>query len=150
MKSSKKRLGFQRERELVRKFWKMGFACMRAPASGAKTKRTLYPDIVAIKNNRVFIIEVKTREKRETIYILDEQIRRLLEFSKRSGGYALIAVKYMDGSGWRFIPLEKLGKTSSGLWKVNPKTVEEGLTLEDINRLADNTKSLEEYLEYRR
>ena len=145
-KLHKKRLGFQRERELVRQFWKRGFACMRAPASGAKTKRTPYPDIVAIKNGRIFIIEVKTREKRSTVYIPNGQMLKLLEFSRRSGGLALIALKFIDGSGWRFIEVSKLERTRSGNWKVTPEMWDEGLTIEDLDRMCRGEKSLEEYI----
>lgn len=143
---SRRRLGFQRERELVRKFWKLGFACMRGPASGSKTKKTPYPDLVAIKNGKVFVVEVKTREKRGTIYVPDDQLQKVVEFAWRAKGYALVAVKYMDGSGWKFVPVDKLDKTPSGLWRITPKLVAEGLTLEDINRIAVSTKTLEEYL----
>jgi len=145
--TSKRKLGFARERDLARLLWRKGFACVRGPASGAKAKRIIYPDLVAIKNGKIFVIEVKTREKRETIYIERLKIERLVEFSKRAGGRAFLAIKYMDGSEWRFIPIEKLETTPAGNYRLTPKTVaKEGLTLSDLVSIASNTISLDEFI----
>ncbi len=146
-KSRRRRLGFSRERDLARLFWKKGFACIRGPASGAKAKKVVYPDLVAMKNGKIFVIEVKTREKRETIYVEKSKIERLLEFSKRAGGLALVAIKYMGGSGWRFIPIEKLEITPAGNYRISPETVvKKGLTLSDLISIALNTLSLDRFL----
>ncbi len=147
-KPSKRKLGFARERDLARLFWKKGFACIRGPASGAKAKRVVYPDIVAMKNGKIFVIEVKTREKRETIYVEKTKVERLIEFSKRAGGSAFLAVKYMDGSGWKFIPVEKLETTSAGNYRLTPEIVaKEGLSLNDLISIASNTLSLDRFLQ---
>ncbi|HIC99009.1 MAG TPA: Holliday junction resolvase, partial [Pyrodictiaceae archaeon] len=37
--------GFEAERDLARRLWQKGFAVIRAPASGAKTKHYVYPDL---------------------------------------------------------------------------------------------------------
>ena len=142
----RRRVGFQRERDLVVKLWKLGFACIRAPASGSKTKRTPYPDLVAIKDGRVFVMEVKTREKRETIYIPDTQIRKLLEFARRSGGVPLIAVKYMDGSGWKFIRVDYLERTQTGSWKITPELYDKGYTIEDLLAMSRPEQKLTRFL----
>ncbi len=146
--SKARRLGFQRERELVRLFWKKGFACMRAPASGAKVKRTVYPDVVALKNGFTLIFEVKTREKRGTIYIEKEKIEKLLEFARRvkSKAYAFIAVKFLDGSGWRFIPVELLEETRGGRFKVTEEAYNKGLTLKELCGIVDGVASLDKFL----
>ena len=121
---------------------------MRAPASGAKVKRTVYPDVVALKNGFVFVFEVKTREKRGTIYIDERKIERLLEFVRRAGprAYGFIAVKFMDGSGWRFIPIKELERTPSGRFKVDEEVYARGLTLKELCGLVGGVRSLDEFL----
>lgn len=134
-----RRRGFARERDLVRKLWEAGFACVRGPASGAKARRIFYPDVVAIRNGRVYVFEVKTRRKLETIYIDRRKLLNLIDFARRAGGRAFIAVKIVDGaSDWRFIPIEKLEKTSSGMFRVTPEIYRHhGLRISDL--IADAT-----------
>ncbi|MCD6487827.1 MAG: Holliday junction resolvase [Desulfurococcales archaeon] len=143
---NKRRIGFSRERELARILWKKGFAVIRAPASGAKARKLSYPDIVAIKNRVVLAIEVKTKEKPGTVYIDKRQVKKLLEFTRRSGGLGFIAVKIMDGRGWRFIPIEKLEVTRGGNYRVSIDTIDSGLLLKDIVRLGESITSLDKWL----
>ncbi len=139
---SRRTRGFSRERELARLLYKRGFAVIRAPASGAKAKRVSYPDIVAIKNSVVLVFEVKTREKPCSIYIDKRQYMKLLDFVERSGGYGFIAVKIMDGRGWRFIPLEMVEETRGGNYKVSVEAIEKGYRLDDIVRLCSKTRCI--------
>ena len=145
--AKKRKTGFQQERELVAKLWKLGFAVMRAPASGAKIIRAKYPDVVAIKNGKIFIFEVKTREKPSTIYIEGNQINKIKEFSKRAGGKAFIAIKIRDGSGWRFIPVERLEQTPSGNYRVSLDKLKRGLTLSELKNIADGLKALTDFIQ---
>lgn len=145
--AKKRKTGFQQERELVAKLWKLGFAVMRAPASGAKIIRAKYPDIVAIKNGKIFVFEVKTREKPSTIYIESNQINKIREFSKRAGGKAFIAVKIRDGSGWRFVPVEKLEQTASGNYKISSAELKRGLTLSELKNIADGLRTLTDFIQ---
>ncbi len=48
--------GTEYERDLAYKLYQRGWAVIRAPASGAKAKRYLYPDLVAIKKGRILAI----------------------------------------------------------------------------------------------
>ncbi len=144
---SKRVRGFSRERELARILYKHGFAVLRAPASGAKTRRLVYPDIVAIKNGVVLVFEVKTREKPSTIYIDKRQFMKLQDFIYRSGGHGFIAVKIMDGRGWRFVPVELVEETRGGNYRVSMEAIEKGYTLRDLVKLCDKTRSLTEWLE---
>ncbi len=143
---SRRRKGFSRERELARLLWKHGFAVLRAPASGAKTRRIIYPDLVALKNGVILVFEVKTRENPSTIYIKREQMNRLKEFVYRSGGQGFIAVKIMDGRGWRFIPLDMVEETPGGNYKISLDTLEQGLKINNIISLADKNKQITEYI----
>lgn len=125
----KPRGGISAERELVLKLWKLGLAVIRGPASGAKVKRSIYPDIVALKNRHIFVIEVKKRSKLDHIYIDRRQIEKLKEFARRAGGEPLIAVKISGLRIWKAIPLANIEDVSTDKVKINKKVIEEA---EDI------------------
>lgn len=141
-----RRRAFQRERDLARRLWALGFAVIRGPASGSKTKRLIYPDLVAIKNGRVYVFEVKTREEEGNIYIEPHQVEKLREFSRRSGGRSFIAVKIVRETEWRFIPIESLEKTESGRYKIDKRLIAEGYKIEDLYREASGDVPLTRYL----
>lgn len=144
--SKRKRRAFAHERDLVRILWRKGFACIRAPASGSKVKRTVYPDVVAIWHGKVFVFEVKTTEKYRTIYVPRQQIEKLKVFSERAGGKAFIAVKVIgQGEPWKFIPVEHLEHTGGGNYRITVDMLRRGLEVNDLMRLAGMIKSLDEY-----
>ncbi len=144
---SRRRRGFAYERELARELWNRGFACIRAPASGAKVRRRAQPDLVAMKNGVILVFEVKTRRKEGHVYIDAGQVEKLLEFARRAGGMAFIAVKILDGRGWRFVPAERLSRTRGGSFKVGLEEVERGLRLRDLEVLVSGAyRSLDEYI----
>ena len=116
--------GFNAERELVRKLWKMGLAAMRGPASGAKVKKSVYPDVVAIKDRYIFVFEVKARKHLDNIYIPKSQIDKLIEFARRAGGEPLIAVKIHDLKVWKVIPASSLIPVSEKRYKISREMLE--------------------------
>lgn len=143
---SRRRRGFAYERELARELWSRGFACIRAPASGAKVRRA-QPDLVAMKNGVILVFEVKTRRREGHVYIDAGQVEKLLEFARRAGGLAFIAVKILDGRGWRFVPAGRLSETGGGSFKVGLGEVERGLRLRDLEVLVSGGyRSLDEYI----
>ncbi len=145
--AKRRRRAFARERDLVRLLWKKGFACMRAPASGSKVKRTIYPDIVAIWRGKTLVFEVKTTEQKRTIYIPREQVEKIREFARRAGGQAFIAVKIVgQGEPWKFIPIENLEHTSSGNYKVSLGLLEKALTIRDLERIVGMIQGLDNYI----
>ncbi|ADI31793.1 Holliday junction resolvase Hjc [Staphylothermus hellenicus] len=146
MPNLNRRRGFAHERDLLLKLWRRGFAVIRAPASGAKARRFAVPDIVAIKNNRVLAFEVKTAEKKKTIYIPKHQVEKLLVFIRRAGGYGFIAVKIVGESGWRFIEVDKLEKTASGNYKVSPDMLVKSFKLGDLVSFVQGNKRIDEYI----
>lgn len=146
MKPRQRIRGFSHERDLVKKLWDKGFAAMRSPASGSKTKRVKYPDIVALKNGKIIVLEVKTISKERTVYIDSYQVEKLKIFSERSGGEPYIAVKIIGSGEWRFIPLEHLERTDSGRYKLTIDMIRNGLLLKDlISRLFD-TRRIDEFM----
>ncbi len=149
MIGEKRRKGISYERRLVDLLWKRGFACIRGGASGAGSRRRFVPDVVAMKSGVIFVFEVKVRSDEDVIYIDVERIEKLMDFAKRAGGRAFIAVKY-GGSEWRFVPVEKLQLSSTGSsYKIDPETVKNsGLTIKDLERLyvSATQQSLSEWV----
>lgn len=132
MTNSSRIKGFAHERELARRLWKEGFAVVRAPASGAKTKRVIYPDITAIYKRTVLVIEVKVFSKPRDVYIEGRKIRRLVEFAERAGGKSLIAIKFIGSGEWRLVDVRGLELTPSGYYRIPRKLVYEGIKLEEL------------------
>jgi len=137
--------GYTAERELVIKLWKLGFAVMRAPASGSKIRKAKYPDIVAIKSGKVLVFEVKSRSKVENIYLRSEQVEKLREFTERSGGQAYIVIKLL-GSDWRVIELECLEKMSNGNYRLSKELILKSKTLDELLRNLRLIPSLEDFI----
>jgi len=134
---------------LARKLWELGFAVIRAPASGSKAKYVKYPDVVAILNRNIYAFEVKTTHKERTIYVPRHQVEKLVEFTRRAGGEGFIAVKIIGEGTWRLIPLAKLVETSSGNYKIEAETLSKGLKLRDLLTLARGSTRIDDFLKQR-
>lgn len=134
------------ERDLALKLWKKGFAVIRAPASGSKTRRIVYPDLVAIRNGVILVFEVKTIHEKRPIYIRKQQVEKLKEFLKRSGGHGFIAVKIVGSMDWRFIPLDELEETNGGNYKVSIKRLMSSLKISNLVAITSKNKTLIDYL----
>ncbi len=143
---SRRSRGFSKERELARILWRKGFAVLRAPASGSRTRRLAYPDLVALRNGYILVFEVKTREKPGTIYIDRRQFMKLMEFVRRSGGSGYVAVKILDGRGWRFIPIERVEGTRGGNYRVSLEAIENGLRIDDLVRMTERNRVITEFI----
>ncbi|HIP85916.1 MAG TPA: Holliday junction resolvase [Pyrodictium sp.] len=124
--------GFEAERDLARRLWQKGFAVIRAPASGAKTKHYVYPDLVAIWRGKILVFEVKRRTKLTTLYIDAKQVEKLREFCRRAGGEAFIAIKIVDEKKWYFVPLTELEQIETGKYRISAEKIRSALTLEEL------------------
>jgi len=121
--------GVEAERELANILWSKGFAVIRGPASGAGTRKRFQPDLVAIKNGKIAVIEVKKTNKLP-VYIRPEQILGLSEFSRRANAKAFIAVR-LKGGKWLFYNLTEVKTTKRGGFKVEGKALDlNGFTAE--------------------
>jgi len=93
--------GYQIENKLVHILEKYGFACIRSAGS----KKV---DIIAGTPDIKLCIEVKNT-KNTYVYISKEQLKKLLEFSKRFGCKPLIVVNFKNKGIYIFeLPKEKL------------------------------------------
>lgn len=140
--------GFRAERELVARLWKMGFAVMRGPASGARIKRGVYPDIIAIKDRKVFVIEVKVRSRPSSVYVDREQVDKLLEFARRASGEAIIAIRIASLKTWKAVPIIEADfvQSSSSRVKIARSTIDES---EDLFTYLSRkiSRSIEEFVD---
>ena len=139
--------GFRAERELVRKLWKMGFAAIRGPASGAKVKKSVYPDVVAIRNGLVLVFEVKYRRKPDTIYIPQRQVEKIVEFARRASGIPLIAVRIGELKEWKVIQVSEL-ETYRDMYRITQLMLQQSPSLEDFIESLDNRKGVDTYKGY--
>ncbi len=130
--------GFRAERVLANKLWELGFAVIRGGASGSGVRRRFTPDIIAMRNGKILVLEVKYRSKEEPIPIERLRIEKLLDFARRAGGEVYIAVKY-GKKKWKFIHVSYLLKlngeciSSSRYVYIKPDLAERhGLTLKQL------------------
>lgn len=147
IRASRRRAGIQQERDLALRLWKMGFAVVRGPASGARTKRILYPDLVAIRAGKVYAFEVKTRVSRKPVYVEKHQVEKLLEFVKRAGGRAFIAVKIVGETEWKLVPIDVLKDSGGKSYRVDEESLSRSLSIREIYSEAVGTAKLDRYLE---
>ncbi|MCI5866910.1 MAG: Holliday junction resolvase Hjc [Methanosphaera sp.] len=132
--------GSKEERDLVNMLWDVGFAAMRAPASGGATKRPL-PDVLAGNGELYLAIEVKS-SRLEHIYIDNEKITNLKEFSKIFGSKSYIGAKFIR-KPWRFIKLEDLHITPSNNYRVNQELAfTKGIDFDEMIEESKQTKLL--------
>lgn len=84
------RKGANFERALVRQFWDSGWIALRTAGSGSS--KFLIPDVVAIKDKDVIILECKTTTKDRLS--LKKEILDLSELAKRTGARVYLAIKF--------------------------------------------------------
>ncbi|MEM4481482.1 MAG: Holliday junction resolvase Hjc [Desulfurococcaceae archaeon] len=137
--------GFSHERDLVRKIWDQGLAVIRAPASGSKAKKTMYPDIVAIYKGKVVVIEAKTIKRAKTIYLEPYQVEKLLEFAKRASGESYIAVKVVGTGEWIFVSASKVERTHGGKYRLPKELLREGIKFDAFMSIIKGVRKLSEY-----
>ncbi len=132
--------GVREERELVNLLDKLGFAVLRAPASGSRTMLDR-PDILAGRRGFIVALEVKSTSKK-ALYVRGESIAQLKRFSERFGAKPFLAVKFKYSRvGWLLIDAENIEVEGKGFRLTFEDAVKRGLTPEALV-----TKSLEGFL----
>jgi len=122
--------GDRRERELVNKLDKAGFAVMRAPASGSATEREL-PDALAGNGEDFYAIEAKSSAG-DPIYLTGEEVEALVYFSQNFGAKPRIGVRF-DREDWYFFHPADLYTTDGGNYRVKKETaLSEGTDFDEL------------------
>ncbi|MGC9105959.1 MAG: Holliday junction resolvase Hjc [Thermoprotei archaeon] len=126
------------ERYVLSRLRDKGFAVMRAPSSGSKRKDPV-PDLVAMKDGVILLIEVKSKQEEGTIYVKKEQAEGILEFARRSGGEPFLCVRFPHET--RFVEFSKLRKTQGGNYAVDVEVAKQGMTLDELVRYVESKRS---------
>jgi Holliday junction resolvase len=96
--------GSRRERQLVEFLNKQGYVCHRVAGSGHMESATC--DLVAIKNGKPFLVEVKSRKKIFYTKSHLPQLHTMIKEAKRCGAVPLLAVK-INYKPWKIINISK-------------------------------------------
>ncbi len=124
------RKGDRRERELVNRLDEVGFAVMRAPASGGATQREL-PDVLAGNSTVFYAIEAKSSSG-DPIYLTGEEVEALVYFSQNFGAKPKIGVRF-DREDWYFFHPADVHQTKGGNYRVKKeKALEDGDSMDDL------------------
>lgn len=125
-----KRKGINAERDLVHKFWEIGWACIRVAGSGSSHFPS--PDLLAGNNLRKFAIETKTTSS-NIQYFSKKEINELKFFADRFGAESWVAVKF-KGAKWAFLGLEDLEETSKSFAVSKSLCERRGLSFEELTK----------------
>jgi Holliday junction resolvase len=115
----------------------VGFAVMRAPASGSATDREL-PDVLAGNGENIYAVEAKSSSG-NPIYIDASEVEALEYFADSFGADARIGIRF-DEQEWAFFDPDDLYRTDSGNYRVKlEKAIADG---EDILELAGESEQV--------
>ena len=104
--------GYRAEYELVHKLSKMGYMVVRTPRSGRIGLAS--PDIIAIKNGKIIVIEVKSRKS--AFNVKEEQLKELDEWVDKGGAVAYLGCK-VARKGWYFLKLDDVKNNRGNIGK---------------------------------
>jgi Holliday junction resolvase len=121
--------GSRAERELLSMFWENFYVGFRVAGSGSTPLPS--PDLLVGNGKRYLAIECKSL-KNKAKYLEEKQIQELIEFSKRFGAEAWVALRF-NNIGWYFIQPNKLEKTKNRTLIASLEFLEkEGLKFQDL------------------
>ncbi len=104
--------GYRAERNLLHTLSKIGYMVMRAPHSGSTNLAS--PDIIAVKNGRVIVIECKARE--EAFKVEEDQLLQLKQWEEIGGAVPYIAWK-VSREDWKFMHLRHVTENGGNIGK---------------------------------
>ncbi len=117
--------GYSAERELVHTMAKLGYMTIRAPRSGRINLPS--PDVIAVKDGKVLIFEVKFRAS--AFKIEQEQLDELIAWKEKAGAITYVACK-ISRKGWKFLHLHDVLANKGNIGK---KFLEaKGISLESV------------------
>jgi len=125
---SLKSKGINAERDLVHKFWKIGWACIRVAGSGSAKYPS--PDLLAGNNLRKFAIEAKLCSS-NIQYFSKKEISELKFFADRFGAESWVAIRF-KGLNWFFLSLEDLEETDKAFGASKALCERRGLSFEEV------------------
>lgn len=127
--------GARSERELLNKFYELGYSVIRAAGSGVNA---LGPDIIAMKKGTCLSIECKAWS-RGSLSLEPDQFLKLVEWEKNTDGQTFVAWK-VDYKGWYFIKLDEFSKGSSNYNVTLKRVLEINRDLQSVLQTAPNAQ----------
>ena len=127
---SLKSRGINAERDLVHRFWAIGWACIRVAGSGSSKYPS--PDLIAGNNLRKFVIETKTSSG-SIQYFSKKEISELIDFASRFGAESWVAIKF-KGLNWFFLSLEDLVETNKSFAASRVLCERRGLSFDELTK----------------
>lgn len=120
--------GARSERELLNKFYSMGYSVLRSAGSGVNS---LGPDIVVIKDGVCIAFECKAWERNRLSLDMDgfEKLRKWKDNTK----FPTFVAWRMNNMGWYFIELEELKAGEKDYSITKKKVLEIDRRLEKLN-----------------
>ena len=127
MKSSRKRLGSDAERELCHIFISKSFRVIRSAGSGTLTNSEC--DIVVANKKKAYCIESKSTRK-GGVYIPKDRMIKFLKFAEDTNFTPLIALRFIR-ENWIFVKPEQFNSEGNTYGVTLKKAKEEGLNFEE-------------------
>ena len=128
MKSSRKRLGSDAERELCHIFISKNFRVIRSAGSGTLTNSEC--DIVVANKKKAYCIESKSTRK-GGVYIPKDRMIKFLKFAEDTNFTPLVALRFIR-ERWIFVKPEQFNSEGNTYGITLKKAKEEGLIFEKL------------------
>ncbi len=130
MKSSRKRLGSDAERELCHIFITNNFRVIRSAGSGTLTNAEC--DIIVASKKKAYCIESKSTRK-GGVYIPKDRMIKFLKFAEDTNFTPLVALRFIRES-WIFVKPEQFNSDGNTYGITLKKAKQGGLSFEDCFR----------------
>lgn len=125
---SRKSKGSNAERELIRLFWKNGWAAIRVAGSGSSG----FPDPDVLAANRIRRIAIECKSSKDPVkYVTKEDVSQIKQFSSVFGAEAWLGIRF-NNQGWFFMNLEDLRETDKSFMVDMDIAKSKGLTFDQL------------------
>jgi len=128
MKSSRKRLGSDAERELCHIFISNNFRVIRSAGSGTLTNSEC--DLIVASNKKAYCIESKSTRKGR-VYIPKDRMIKFLKFAEDTNFTPIVALRFIR-ENWIFVKPEQFNSEGNTYGITLKKAKEEGLIFEKL------------------
>jgi Holliday junction resolvase len=128
MKSSRKRLGSDAERELCHIFISNNFRVIRSAGSGTLTNSEC--DLIVASNKKAYCIESKSTRK-GGVYIPKDRMIKFLKFAEDTNFTPIVALRFIR-ENWIFVKPEQFNSEGNTYGITLKKAKEEGLIFEKL------------------
>lgn len=115
--------GAAKERELKNAFQDDGWFAKRAGASGGGSDEESY-DVIAAKDGRVIVIELKYRDPDSYIYLDEREVTELLRIGRKFQGDAVIGARWKQDTTFYAYHPSDCYRTDGGNYRLSSDETE--------------------------